>query len=465
MPSATRSRRRIGSQPRGAGTGRRGGPPGPAPTLTGSQGSQAPHGSHGSHGSQPEPAYSAPISPRLRTRTLSIAGVRVRTLALIEVALALALVGWAIHPAAAIGAGVVGILLIVFALGRRRRIPLPEWISTIRAMKRRHRSAEAVPASADVAFAPLVEADPALRTYEYTDREQRPVGYVGDGTFLTALVRIEVRDDPLRPAPGARPLPLDLLRDSLDVDEIRLESAQFVQYTQPAPAPHLPEQAVAARSYATLQARTKTPAAQLTWVALKLDPELCPEAIEARGGGIQGAQRALLRVADQLASRLNSRGFRAGVLDEREVVSALSTAVCVNPRATNAPGRDGRTARRTRETARAWRCDDRRHTSYWISRWPQLGSGQGAAPLGALVQLAGGTRAMATSFALTLSRGGEHSVGMSGYVRLSCRSDNELKQAERELEQKLNSVKMGLVRLDREQLPGLLATLPLGGTR
>jgi hypothetical protein len=33
------------------------------------------------------------------------------------------------------------------------------------------------------------------------------------------------------------------------------------------------------------------------------------------------------------------------------------------------------------------------------------------------------------------------------------------------LEQAARSAKVGLQRLDREQLPGVLATLPLGGTR
>lgn len=414
---------------------------------------------------QPQPRQTAPAVPRLRAKTGNIVGgLQVQTLVLIEVAAALVLVGWTIHPVGLAVGGVVAAVLVVFALGRRRKVPLPEWVRTVRAMKRRGTRAEPVPPGVDAAIGPLLECEPALRTYEYLDRNddtnQRAVGFVGDGTFLTAVVRVEARDQPLRPTPGSRPLPLELLHEALVVDDIRLESVQYVQYTQPAPAPHLPEQAVAARSYAPLQAQTQTPATQLTWVALKLDPELCPEAVEARGGGLGGAQRALLRAADQLASTLSGNGFRARVLDERELISSLGVALCVNPRV-NTSG-DGRT-RRTQETTRAWRCDDRWHTTYWIGSWPQLGVG--GTPLAGIAALLSSTRVMASSFSLSLTRSGSTMVGLSGYVRLAARSENELDAARRELERRAGSVKVGLVRLDREQQPGLLATLPLGGTR
>lgn len=410
-----------------------------------------------------QPRQAAPAAPRLRARTGNLGVVQVQTLVLIELAAALVLVGWVIHPVALGVGGGLAAVLVVFALGRRRRVPLPEWIKTIRAMKRRGAQAEPVPPGVDAAVAPLLECEPSLRTYEHLDRndpDQRTIGFVGDGTFLTAVVRVDARDQPLRPAPGSRPLPLKLLHAALEVDDIRLESVQYVQYTQPAPAPHLPEQAVAARSYAPLQAQTQTPGTQLTWVALKLDPELCPEAVEARGGGLGGAKRALLRAADQLASTLSGNGYRAHVLDERELISALGVALCVNPRANTAG--DGR-SRRTQETTRAWRCDDRWHTTYWISNWPQLGTG--GTPLSGIAALLGSTRVMASSFSLSLTQGGQGLAGLSGYVRLAARSENELNAARREVERRAGSVKVGLVRLDREQQPGLLATLPLGGTR
>lgn len=461
MSSATRARRRNGRQQEQQASA--------APQYTGNadQNGTAP-GNRGNGDRGPAGRASGPVAPRLRPQAGNIGGVRVQQLAIVELAAALVLVGLSIHhPVALSVTAVLAAVLIVFALGRRRKVPLPEWITTVRAMKRRGKgggSAAAATQGVDPAFAPVVECDAALRTYEYLDAEQRAVGFVGDGTFLTALVQVDARDEPLRPQRGSNMLPLDVLHTALDVEDIHLESVQYVQYTQPAPAPHLPEQAVAARSYAPLQAQSQTPALQLTWIALKLDPELCAEAIEARGGGLDGAKRSLLRAADQLVSRLTAHGLRARVLAEREVVAAIGTAVCVSPRAANgAMGRDGRAARRTQETTRAWRCDDRWHTTYWIGRWPQLGAG--GAPLAAVTQLLTSTAAMASTFALTASHGGGRAPAISGYVRLSARSDNELVAVRAELERRSGSSKIGLVRLDREQLPGLLATLPLGGTR
>jgi type VII secretion protein EccE len=403
-------------------------------------------------------------APKLSRRSGSVGSVRVRQLVLIELAAALLLVGAVIHPIALIVAVILAAAALVFALGRRRRRPMPEWMATIRAMKRRKAAATApAPPGTDPAFAPAVECDPALRTYEYTDRAERPIGFVGDGTFLTAIVQVDAADEPLRPLRGTRSLPLELLHSALEVEDVRLESVQLLQYTQPAPAPHVPEQAVAVRSYAPIQAQSQTPAVRITWIALKLDPELCSEAIEARGGGMGGAQRSLLRAADQLASRLGGLGFRAKVLNEPEVATAVGIAACVNPRSSTGAARDGRSARRTQETVRAWRCDDRWHTSYWIGSWPQLGPG--GAALANIAALLTSTPVMASTFSLTAARRGQDAISVSGYVRLAARSDQELAAARRELERRCGAARTGLVRLDREQLPAVLATLPLGGTR
>lgn len=76
------------------------------------------------------------------------------------------------------------------------------------------------------------------------------------------------------------------------------------------------------------------------------------------------------------------------------------------------------------------------------------------------------TPAYATTFGLTMRRGArKDAVDVSGYVRITGGSDSELIGVRRALEQAARSAKVGLARLDREQLPGVLATLPLGGTR
>ncbi|MEU3188738.1 type VII secretion protein EccE [Streptomyces sp. NPDC006923] len=406
-----------------------------------------------------------PAAPGLRARPGHFGPFRMQQLVLIEIAAALLLVAWVIDPLMLFPAGAVAALLVPLAVVRRHRRSLPEWLSTVLALRARRRRAASLvlPAGTEPGLAPAVECDPALRTYSYSDRDRRPVGMIGDGTFLTAVVQIESDATALRPDRSARPLPVSLVRDVLDVDGIRLESAQIVQHTQPAPAPHLPEQSVAARNYAPLQAQTGAPALRITWVALKLDPELCREAVAARGGGLTGAQKCLVRAADQLASRLTGAGFRTTVLTEQELIAAVATSSCANPLAIAQAGRTETPGRRTQETSRTWRCDDRRHTTYWVARWPQLGGGGAAMPQ--LVALLTSIPALASTFSLTLGRGERGGVTVSGHVRITGRSDEELVASRHELERAARGVKTALVRLDREQLPGMLATLPLGGTR
>ena len=394
--------------------------------------------------------------------------MRLQQIVLIEVAAALVLIAWVSNKVLLVPFGAVATVLVLLAVVSRHRRPLPEWLATAFALRARQRRAngETPPPGLDPGFIPAVECDPALRTYTYIDRDRRSVGMVGDGTFLTAVLLVQPADEPLRPGRSERPLPVDLLHEALEVDGIVLESVQVVQHTRPAPAIHLPPQAAAVRSYTPLQAQTGTPGRRLTWIALKLDPDLCPEAIEARGGGLRGAQRAVLRAADQLAGRLTAAGFTVSVLDEPGLVSAIATSACASTRATTGPGGGpggtGQPAtRRTSEKARVWRCDDRWHTTYWISRWPQLPAGR----LPDLVNLLTSVPAMAGTFALTATRGTGGSRALTAYVRITARSDTELIAARRELVRHANGVKVGLVRLDREQLPGVLATLPLGGTR
>lgn len=423
---------------------------------------------------RPEEAQSAVPRPRtpastvLRTesRTTRVGPVQLSQLVLIELALAVLAVGAAVSTVLLLPAALVAAALVLFALLRRHQLSVREWAQTVLALRARRRLAAAPPeGEVDASLAPAAEAVPGLRPYAFLDRDRRTVGMLGDGSFLTAAVRVEADGGVLRPAFGARALPLELLRETLDVDGIALESVQLVQHVQPAPAPHLPEQSVARRSYAPLQEQTGSPALRLTWVALKLDPELCREAIAARGGGLQGAQRCLTRAADQLASRCTAAGFRATVLSQEELISALATSTCVSPMATaRASQPDAPPARRTEETAKAWRCDDRWHTSYAVGRWPELG--RAATPLPRLVSRLTSIPALTTTFSLTVAPGARRrSVQVHGHVRVTGRTDTELSGARRQVEQAARAVKVGLVRLDREQLPGTLATLPLGGVR
>ncbi|WP_395758566.1 type VII secretion protein EccE [Streptomyces althioticus] len=403
---------------------------------------------------------------QLRERPGRGSSFRLQRLVLLEIAAALLLVGWVIGPSALVPGAVVAVGLAVLALVRRRGRSLPEWLATARALRARQKRAATLelPPGTEPGLTPVLECDPALRTHSHGPRDRRPVGIVGDGTFVTAVVQVEADATALRAERSRRPLPLALVRDALEVDGIRLESAQVVLHTQPAPALHLPPQSVAVTNYAPLQAQTGAPAVRITWIALKLDPELCPEAVAARGGGLRGAQKCVVRVADHLASRLTGAGFRATVLDEEELISAVATSACANPLVTAEAGRADRRERRTEESSRSWRCDNRRHTTYWIRKWPSLGGDRGTS-LHQFVARVTGVHALATTFSLTLAPGDRREMSLTGHLRVTGRSAEELTEARRALEAAARDAGAALTRLDREQLPGVLATLPLGGAR
>jgi type VII secretion protein EccE len=389
---------------------------------------------------------------------------RVQRLVLLELAVAVVVVGWVVSPLALMPAAVVAVGLVLLAVVRRRGRSLPEWLVTARGLRARQRraAATAIPPGTEPALVPALECEPDLRTYSSGVRDRRSVGLVGDGSFVSAVLQVEAGATALRAELSRQPLPLGLVRDALEVDGIRLESAQIVLHTQPAPALHLPQQSVAVANYLPLQQQTGTPAVRITWIALKFDPELCPEAVAARGGGLAGAQKCVVRVADHLASRLTGAGFRVTVLDEEGLIAALATSACANPLVTAEAGRGTARERRTQESGRNWRCDNRRHTTYWMGRWPRLG---GAESLPRFLARVTAIPALATTFSLTLARGERQEVSLCGHLRVTGRSDEELVAARRALQDTARQAGAGLVRLDREQVPGMLATLPLGGAR
>lgn len=198
---------------------------------------------------------------RLNRRAGPVGSFRLQQLVLLEIAAALLLCAWVVDPVLLTPAGVVAATLVVLAVARRHRRSLPEWLRTVLALRARTRRAASTvpPADTEPGIAPAVECEPALRTQVFSERDRRPVGMIGDGTYLTAVLRVEADGTALRADRSARPLPLALVRDALEIDGIRLESAQIVQHTRPAPAPHLPQQSVAVRNYAPCRRRRGRP--------------------------------------------------------------------------------------------------------------------------------------------------------------------------------------------------------------
>ncbi|MFD6418337.1 type VII secretion protein EccE [Streptomyces sp. NPDC060194] len=371
------------------------------------------------------------VRPRPRTRGRRLGPVPLRHLVLLEAALAAAAalggpwqaLGWG----AAAVCGTAGVARVRTVRG---------WAGAV-ARRARRRSAEEDGGQQGFSSDDLVSS--GLTPHPYTARDGRPIGMVGDGPFLAAVVLVEADAPGLRTPPGTRGLPLDVLRDCLAVDDIALASAQVVTQTRPAPDPGLPRQSAARISYAPLAGRAGAPALRLTWVALRLDPALCPDAVRARGGGLGGAQRCLLRVADHAASRLAGAGVRATVLDPAGLRTALATA-WADP------------------------SGDRAHTTYAVRRWPASGTD---GPLRTVADAVAGVPAPATTLAVDLrpAPSGRGLLVMQARVRLTGASGAELAGAQAALEGVARAAGIGLTRDGGDRLRRLTTTLPLGGAR
>ncbi|MGW0899965.1 type VII secretion protein EccE, partial [Streptomyces goshikiensis] len=146
---------------------------------------------------EPQAAAAAParggVTPHPKSSPGRFGPFRLQQLVLLQLAAAGLLVAWVVGPLLLVPAGVLALVLVVLAVVRRHQRSLPEWIGGALALRaRRRRAASAtVPAGTEPGLAPLVEADPALRTLTFSDRDRRPVGMIGDGTFLTAVVQVD----------------------------------------------------------------------------------------------------------------------------------------------------------------------------------------------------------------------------------------------------------------------------------
>lgn len=430
--------------------------------LTNNPGDQTPPGRRAPRRGQPDaPAArrSAPAPnahPSLYPRPGRIGPLLVIRLVFLEAAVALVAVPLLTkHAFWVVLTGPLAVLCVVGALvGSHGR-----WIGQLSAVRgefRERRSQRTDTSGGEAALAPLRETFPALRTANVSSRTGEPVGMVGDGTFLTAVIRVSTRYEPLREPRSAHPLPLGVIAGVLSDERLSVSCLQLVTHTQPAPAPHLQPHALAVRAYQGVMG--DVPAQRTTWVAVRLDPQEAAGSIEARGGGAVGIQRTLLTAVQRVASDLEGAGFEATPLSEPDLITAIGTACAVNPQIGITPRAAGAT-HRTEETKRTWRCDDRWHTSYWLDKLPKLSADSTPHLIAALTSVP----TLATSFAVTATRGTGGSVGFSAHVRVAARSEAQLAEAAKALEQRAAKAGAHLTRLDGEQLPGLIATIPLGG--
>lgn len=420
----------------------------PAPvTRLGHQG--AGHRSAGQRRhAQRRAAPRGPVVPTLRRNRRRVLGLGTGQLVACELALVAVALSFAIWPPAVVPTAPVALVVLVMALGRRHRRFLYEWMGVRLAYRRRRRSVHRYRAE-DPRLELLREISPTLEIQEVTNRSGIRLGAVGDGRAWCAL--LEVRPAELAGGmvdPGEGPhIPFQLLVDSLEMRDIRLASIQMLTHTVPVFAGGNDVPFV--RSYQQLGSGSPPPR-RTTWIVLRLDPALCPEAVALRGGGDAGARRALLTSASRLAVGLDAAGVPVRLLDAHDALAAVMACTGANP--WQPRGRGMRTA----EHWKTWTCDGVENTTFWVRRWPRPPRSSGRDLFARLTSAS----TVTSTISLVFTERADGEVSFHGLLRVAGSSADRLTDWMTNL---ANSVGADVERLDGQHTPGVLATLPLGG--
>lgn len=398
-------------------------------------------------GAQRAASRARPVNESMPGRLLGVsAGQVVALQAAVAAVLATAVrKGWPLIPAG-------GFALVVLALTLVRY--RGRWLYQALAVRLRYqaRCRTQPPAEpGDLRLAALREVFPELDVTGITLRSGERIGIGYDGRAWVGVVAVQASEDVLPRPQQVAWLPIRELAEALVVDDIQLSSVQVVRYTSPAPAGLLPAQSPVALAYQQLNV-LRTPSSQHVWIALRLDPALCPEAIEARGGGSEGAQRAVKRCVARVLELLESAGVQGRALDEESLRSVLALAGGV--RAIPAPPG----TRRTTEAWTYWQGDGTVHVSWWIKSWPDRGI-----PMQTLQDIAASVPALTCSVSLALHPVQTEGSRFRGLVRLTAGSPAAANAAGEALQRAAAAAGIMLYRLDGEQALGLATTLPLGG--
>lgn len=400
---------------------------------------------------QPRDAAAAPLpaAPRdLRPGRGRVLGIGVTQLVVCE----LAIVAGALAAARSLwlltAAVPVALVAVLLAVGRWHGRWLYEELQVRRDFRRRAGRAR-LPQTDDARLTLLRELLPALEVVDVADRSGVRVGMLTDGRCWSVLLAVEAAPDAGDAADGS-PLPLGIVADALRTRDVRLAGVQVLVHTVPAPTAALPPDAPCVRSYRGLSTEA-VPARRSTWIALNLDPEQCAAAVAARGGGALGAQRALLGTRSRLATSLQMAGVDARVVPAEEMLAVLALAAGAAARG-NAEG-----APRTAEWWDAWAVDDTVQACFWVRKWPRLSRAGDKALLARLGEVRGAFNAVS----LTMTNEDARGLHVRALVRVAGASRGDLQAIEAELRHIADEAR--LVRLDGEQLPAVLETLPLGG--
>ncbi|MFF3371500.1 type VII secretion protein EccE [Streptomyces sp. NPDC002680] len=387
-------------------------------------------------------ADASPRSRRGHRPQRPLFGVRLGQVVVWEAAALLLAAGLAYPGPARVPALAAAGLLLVATLPRLQRRPLYDWVLT----RTRHATRRRGPRARDTG--PLRALLPELSVGRAGGRSRVRMGVVHDGRAWIALVGVD-RDDRIGPGQDTgAPIPVHRLGELLQVDDIAFDSVQVLVHSVSAPIVGDSAAEPCAASYRQLNSEG-IPLTRSTWIALRLDEAVCPEAVAARGGGEAGIRRALRRGALQAVGLLHDEGRPAHVLDETEAAEALTAVAGLRG---DEPG--GQHPPSAEEWA-AWHGQGVPHVSYWVRERNRNATGSGPARL---QELLGGIPARAAVLSLTLTATSDGTPARTTLVRTTGAAPNEANALARSAAEH----RIRLHRLDGEQAAGMLATLPLG---
>jgi type VII secretion protein EccE len=294
---------------------------------------------------------------------------------------------------------------------------------------------------------------PTLEILEVTDRAGARHGLVRVTQGWAAVLQVPTDHDVVSvgEADLVQPavMPWSVLAAALDDRGVRLQAVQVVRLVSAAPTVGFEQPGPLVESYALRAGGA--PCRQRLYVALRLRPQDCPQAVAARGGGDEGAARALISAVARLRQQLSRHGIQAAPLNREQVEFAVRTVLSASAQDAVANPTDPR-------GWKAWYADGRSHVAFALSRW------SAATDPAALLAELEAVPVSACITSTTLVQSPHRPVSLSATVRLVCSPDDR---------DRVRTMVAGLCRarrvvalpLDGEHRRAALATLPLAGIR
>lgn len=255
----------------------------------------------------PAPASTAGTASIMPQRALPLPDLLLAE-SLVAVGLAVGLLldrpGW--YSAAA------GLAVALVFVVRVRRLTLPRW--TIRCLgfwfeRRRRKHAAKAPRSEPF-------------DSELPDGSQ--IGFYWDGTTLMSLVRIQENPEAMtvmEPATtvSGETVSVQMLADCLQQFDITLDSIDVMSQGARSHG-----HGRIAAIYDAVLGPLPAIAQRSVWVAVRLDPRLCPEAVRHRGGGWEGTLRTATTATRRVANRLSDAGLRPQIMTATGIAHATN---------------------------------------------------------------------------------------------------------------------------------------------